>query len=790
MKLKAIKKIKQYKSFQDFAWKSFFNSEKFHDDVNILYGENGSGKSSVCNILKNVSQNKSFSTLHKPDEVCLLFDDGEYKYPTESNEWDKLKNRDDILFFDREFVDDNIHLGHTRDTQHGGQEQKSGKMIIEFDSDAIKLRDVRQKTKIERDEQEKILQKFNTDNEDVLGSSLSDKEEIFFQKYKDQPKEKIKKIKSEFAKERKALEKKLETDESSQKIVDDIQDAIEEIETEENDIFLSDYEKYQSIFNFDLKEQTKIVAEQTLIEKLRLHKDFFETGFEIRKTHAGQCPFCQSKNEEQNIAKIIKAYNEIFDDTYKKQSQHFVNDKQTLIDELQAITQQIKDFDLNSIFISLNELNQKYKIKNIYSVDEQKTYKKPLTKKIGELVIKISSLKKPNKENIKSLYDEAKKEFETLEKFFEGIQKFVGEKNVIINKFKTDNTDKKLQDRILENSTKLGEIEQQIAFLNEKKVESQTKKELKVKELGIVQKNFDDEKEKYKKAKEKYEKYCSEEVFTKPLEKIEEFFKNFNFSFTLEPKTERLGNKTESPFAFRVLDSEGNERDLKEGLSEGELQVLSLCFFFAFLDIQKDRKNKILVFDDPITSLDNSNLSSLVDLIEIEQKNFSQTFVFSHHRTFFKFLRKKFKTGKKDNSGNEYNIIRNKKDFGGSFICKSKSTGFKEKLKKFESDIYDKAKNGTPINIELKIVEYGQYLRFEIEKFIKNDLLFWHADSNFSVAIQGIKENKKKIKDDDLDKINKIYEFCNWTTSHVDVGDDHGLQQLKDKIGDFISIVK
>lgn len=90
----------------------------------------------------------------------------------------------------------------------------------------------------------------------------------------------------------------------------------------------------------------------------------------------------------------------------------------------------------------------------------------------------------------------------------------------------------------------------------------------------------------------------------------------------------------------------------------------------------------------------------------------------------------------------------------------------------------------------MNIVEYGQYLRYEVEKIIKNDLLFWHADSNFSVSINGIKRNKKKIKDEDLDKINEFYTFCNWTTSHIDIGEDHGLQQLKDKIGDFVGIVK
>ena len=788
MKLKAIKTIKHYKSFQDFVWQSFFNNNEFHPDVNILYGENGSGKSSVCNILKNVSQNKPFITPHKPDEVCLLFDDGEYTYPSNSNEWDRLKNQDDILFFDREFVDENIHLGHTRDTQKDGQEQNSGKMIIEFDSNAIKLRDIRQETKIAKYAQEKILKKFKTDNKDLLSFSLSDKEYRFFKKYQNQSKEEIKKIKSDSTKKIQALEKTLETDNSSQKIVNGIQ-SIEELKTQENDIFLSDYKKYQAVFNFDLKKQTKIEAEQTLIEKLQLHQDFFETGFEIRKVHVGQCPFCQSKNEEKNIAKIIKAYNEIFNDVYKKQSQQFADNKQVLNAELQEIEQKIKNFDLKSIFLSLAEFSQEYTIKNLYFADEQKAYKKPSAKKISELIDKIFDLKTPIKDNIKSLYDETKNEFEALGRFFKDIEKFVGKKNMLIKQFKADNTDEKLKKRILANSTKLEEIEQQILFLNEKKIESQQKKELKKKELQTIQKSFDDTEKKYKEAKKKYEKYCSKEVFTKPLKKIEEYFKKFNFSFKLELKTERLGNKEEFPFAFRVLDAEENERDLKEGLSEGELQVLSLCFFFAFLDIHKDKKNKILIFDDPITSLDNSNLSNLVDLIEQEQKNFSQIFVFSHHRTFFKFLRKKFQTGKKDNFGNEYNIIRNQKEFGGSFICKSKSGGFRDKLEKFELDVYDKAQNEISINIELKIIEYGQYLRYEVETLIKNDLLFWHADSNFLVAIKGIKDNKK-IKDDDLDKINEIYKFCNWTTSHVDVGDDCGRRLLKDKIDAFILIAK
>lgn len=190
----------------------------------------------------------------------------------------------------------------------------------------------------------------------------------------------------------------------------------------------------------------------------------------------------------------------------------------------------------------------------------------------------------------------------------------------------------------------------------------------------------------------------------------------------------------------------------------------------------------MLVFDDPITSLDNSNLSCLVDLIAEEQKNFSQTFVFTHHRTFFKFLRKRFG---KDHC-NEYNLIRNKKEFGGSFICKSNAGKFLDKLKNFETNLKKIPHEG--LDVELKIVEYGQYLRYEVERHIKNNLLYWNAN-DFPAAIEGVKRNKK-IDDGDLDKIKQIYSFCNWTTSHVDVGDDHGLGQLKAKIADFVAIVK
>jgi wobble nucleotide-excising tRNase len=779
MKLKSIKKIKGYKSFQDFDWQPFLNNETFHDEVNILYGENGSGKSSIANLLKNVSENKDLGK-YRPTEACLVFDDGGKKYPV-NNDWDNKITKNSILFFDREFVDKNVHLGHRRDTTQNGQEQESGKMIIEFDSDAINLRGVREKTKKAKEEQDQKIKDFNSVNKDSLAFVLSDDEKTFYQNYKIKSEDEIKKSKQELGKEKKEMEKNLETDQGRQKKASSIQSDIKDLPTEEVELFLSDYKTYQAIFDFDLKEQVKIEAEQSLIDKVKTHKSFFESGFEIRKTHQNQCPFCQSETEEAGIKKIVDLYEQIYDTTYKTRIQQFEKNKQFLLDEISQITQAVSDFELSTIFLELKKLDQNYKIPNIYSVEDEKTYKKPAVKEIKDLSGKITKLTKPSKENIQELYNKVKTEFEVIEAFFKAIGDFVDQKNKIIAKFKSDNTDEKLQARIASGSKRIAEIEKEFLFINGNKIKEQQKKEQKEKEQKALQDVFTTIKTEYETALKEYEDHCSTKAFSNLLAKIQDYFKNFNFSFKLEPKTAPTGNKTEFPFAFKVLDFEGNERDFKEGLSEGETQVLSLCFFFAFLDIQKDKKQKVLVFDDPITSLDNSNLSCLVDLIAEEQKKFSQIFVFSHHRTFFKFLRNRF-----DRHCKEYNLIRNKKEFGGSFICKSKADKFLDKLRSFEADLVKIPP--ASLDVELKVVEYGQYLRYEVERHIKNNLLHWNAN-DFPMAIDGVKCNKE-IDDGDLDKIKQIYSFCNWTTSHVDVGDDHGLGQLKTKIADFIAIVK
>lgn len=779
MKIKKIGVIKKYKSFQDFSWNRFFNVENFHNDVNILYGENGSGKSSICNILKNVSQNKDFIG-YPPKETQLLLDNTQYK--NVNGVWNSLVARELMLFFDKEFVERNIQVGRDRGTQQGEQEQESGKLIIEFDGEAIRLRSVKNQLKKLQDEESKKVEEYQESNKTFLKSQLSTDEEIFFNKHKKKSKKEIKKLKEDLENRKTDLEVKTKNDHQLLQKTTEIQ-TIKELEDIEVNIALSSYEKYQAVFNYDLKEQVQFTVEQELAQAIKLHKEFFEQGFEIRKVYPHQCPFCQTQNEEDKIRKIINVYNRLYDNTYKKEKALFERNKQKLVDELNQIKTAIDDFNPNDIFIPLKKLAERFSIKNLYSVEEEEKFrKKLLIQNLEILKKKLIELKKPNKEDISDLYKEVKLEFSGLTKFFLDLASFVTKKNQLIKAFKKEHTNKKLVDRIEKNQVVVEGIKTELDFINSKKIEAQNMKLEKTKELRKLERVFEKAKAGHKKARDTYEQYCSIGVFTKALKKIESYFSRFNFSFKLQLDTSRnTGLTKELPFAFKVLDFDGNERDLKEGLSEGEIQVLSLCFFFAFLSIQSNRDQKVLIFDDPITSLDDSNLSNLVDLIADERKEFSQTFVFTHHRTFFKFLRKKF-----DRKCNEYNIIRNKNHLGGSFICESRKERFVKRLKKFESHLLRIAQNQSAFDAELKIIEYGQYLRYEIEHFIKYKLLHL-GESQFAKVIDGIKSNQK-VSNDDLDELKQIYSFCNWTTSHVDVGDGLGMAQLKEKISHFVTI--
>lgn len=72
----------------------------------------------------------------------------------------------------------------------------------------------------------------------------------------------------------------------------------------------------------------------------------------------------------------------------------------------------------------------------------------------------------------------------------------------------------------------------------------------------------------------------------------------------------------------------------KECLSEGDKSTIALAFFLSKLDIDPNRSDKILVFDDPLSSLDTNRRTYTIGIIKSALQDLKQVVVLSHNEYF------------------------------------------------------------------------------------------------------------------------------------------------------------
>lgn len=780
MEINKIESIEEYKSFKQFYWRHYFNNDGDFKKVNIIFGENGCGKTSIVNIFKSITNHEEeiFNEI-KPKSVNIWINNEKYTY--KDGQWNKFLDEGNILYFDNDFIHKNVYQGKIRDETKKGQAQQSAKLIIEFDEKAIKLKEELDRLKEERDEEKKKLDECTTKNKKILEFELTSEEKNLFKIYGDYSNNEIINTIRDLETRIDGLEDEIKKDKENLENLEKISEIskIELLETINGYINIPNYEEYNCVFSCNIEKKVISYLEKELINKIKENKDFFDEGIKLIGENQKVCPFCQSCNEE-NIKKIINLYNEIYDDTYKKQEREFNIKKKGLISELETARNELNNIDLSNIFLQLKELQEKYNIYNVYSVGDEKQFVKPKFIKLNKFIDELNDTTPSKEEQLdKNKYNEILEEIEQLNKFIHDLNEFINQKNEIIQKFKDENTDKSILIRINENKKENRHIKEKLKFLTSENIKNQKSKDEIIEKRNEMEQKLNEREEKYKLKKREYDDYCRGDIFNNILEKLQIYLSKFNINFKMESNANRRAHE-EIPFIFKIYDNEGHERNFKEGLSEGELQALSLSFFFAFLEIQSEKDKKIIIFDDPITSLDNNNLYVLVDLIFEKTQEFSQTFIFTHHQTFFKYLDKKYR----DNAV-KYYILKNKESLGGSFICRYQKQDLINKLKNIEQSTQYKVKQGLDLTYET--IKYGQFLRYEVERLVKDTLLQWNKD-NFSEMIEGIKFNKN-MDDEDLETLKKIYSFCNWSnTAHVDKDEGTSFEQLKKHVDDFLEI--
>ena len=86
--------------------------------------------------------------------------------------------------------------------------------------------------------------------------------------------------------------------------------------------------------------------------------------------------------------------------------------------------------------------------------------------------------------------------------------------------------------------------------------------------------------------------------------------------------------------------------DYAKNLSEGEKSLISFCYFIAQMDDElngKEAGNLVIFIDDPISSLDSSHIFfmySLIDTVIAKPLKYGQLFISTHNLEFLKFLKR------------------------------------------------------------------------------------------------------------------------------------------------------
>jgi len=114
------------------------------------------------------------------------------------------------------------------------------------------------------------------------------------------------------------------------------------------------------------------------------------------------------------------------------------------------------------------------------------------------------------------------------------------------------------------------------------------------------------------------------------------------------------GMATQSKMAYK-LTIEGQDlsfdprhpNSVKDCLSEGDRSTIALAFFLSKLDIDPNLNNKVIVFDDPLSSFDSNRRMYTVQLIKDLFSNVEQVIVLSHNEYFLYELSKGFAHGDK-----------------------------------------------------------------------------------------------------------------------------------------------
>ncbi|GAA9050914.1 AAA family ATPase [Helicobacter pylori] len=566
------------------------------NSINFIYGANGSGKTTISIFLKNLAENEI-----------------EDKFANSKIEW----HNDEILkieVYNKQFKEEQFRNSQVKGIFTLGKKANENLENIESKKESIN------KENEKNIKNEKSLQNLKQEKEKEEKGFTDSCWEKLYKKNEEDFKETLEgfKLKKKF--KEKILEEFKNNEDNKNEIV-----RLEELKENIRIVFSKNQTElmplecnltdFDSIENHSIWEQ-KIVGSSDaiiadLIKKLS-NEDWVAQGREYLSKDGNACPFCQQETITEEFKKQLESY---FDtsyqestDTIKKMKENYKNETAEVLEQLDKIVeteqknQQIKNTESFKRIIEIlrSKINGNWQKMHDKSKEMSRSFKLGSTKneikEIRDLIDTANQQIANHNEMIKDIKNQKKICVERTWKF-------------LVNEFKSDIQKYNKKDCGLEKG--INNLEKQIKENQEKIKELEN-------EIRELEKNM---------------------VSIKPIvNEINMLLKGYGFTnFGLAC--------TEDEKSYRIQREDGQL--VGETLSEGEVTFITFLYYYHLtkgsLKENDISKNKVLVIDDPISSLD-SNILFIVSVLvkELmkeamkEKTNIKQVIILTHNTYFYK----------------------------------------------------------------------------------------------------------------------------------------------------------
>lgn len=609
--IKKFIKIQNVGRFSDFTT----HGDMSLDKVSIIYGENSAGKTTLTSIIRSLLKNEHSLILERRTygkdenpyiEILRKEKQKKYNYKFQDNKWNN--NLEGVEIFDVFFVDENVYTGLEISSEHqkGLYQFALGEEGVALAKEIKEIKDGLQTDYGKLSGLKEQIEVFTEKHFTVEEFVALEKEEDIPEKIKAKEQEiKIAEARREIKEKRSLTEvSSLKLPVDLKTLKDLLQRSIKEISAE----FLGKVEEHK-------EKLSRVLGKEA--------EPWLQRGLSYVQTiQDGKCPFCQQ--DLKGAESLIMAYEQYFNEEYNRLKQ----DTSRYLEEVNRFSIEEVINQKKSTILQNDTLIEFWK-GYLPSLEIAKTDLDSLSENIRVEFGRIEQVVKDKSKNILEPVSA-----EDVNNFITSQQEFNSKIEAYNSQAKKWNTEintlkgKQLDLEELRKGLKELEIKQKRFFPDIAKI---------CDEYNKTSENITRNKKLVEKKRKQHDTVVSQKI-GKFGDEINQHLEKFGVLFGIKNAKSTYRGKSREPYLEYGIAISKCEIDLKQqvkhSMGEGDKNTLAFSFFLSKLSLDEQIGDKIVVFDDPVSSLDRNRRRRTVEYIRDLANRAKQIIVLTHNDSF------------------------------------------------------------------------------------------------------------------------------------------------------------